>query len=45
MKLNSNRLRNKFRDALHEGVAPISETEFSRLIKAYQYLNKRILRK
>lgn len=42
---NSNRLRNKLRDAMQEGLAPISDADFSRIIRAFQYLNKRISRK
>lgn len=42
---NSNRLRNKFRDAMHEGIAPISDADFSRLVRVFQYLTKRIIRK
>lgn len=42
---NSNRLRHKFRDAMQEGLAPISDADFSRLVRAFQYLTKRITRK
>jgi len=42
---NSNRLRNKLRDTMQEGLAPISDADFSRIIRAYQYLTQRIVRK
>ncbi len=42
---NTNRLRNYFRDAMQEGIAPISDAEFSRIVRAFQYLTKRIIRK
>lgn len=42
---NSNRLRNKFRDAMQEGLAPISDADFFRIVRAFQYLTKRITRK
>lgn len=42
---NSNRLRHKFRDMMHEGIAPISDADFSRLVRVFQYLTKRITRK
>jgi hypothetical protein len=42
---NSNRLRNKFRDTMQEGLAPISAADFSRIVRAFQYLTKRITRK
>jgi hypothetical protein len=42
---NSNRLRNKFRDTMQEGLAPISDADFSRIIRSFQYLTKRITRK
>jgi hypothetical protein len=44
-QFNSNRLRNKFRDAMQEGLAPISDADFSRIVRAFQYLTKRIARK
>jgi len=42
---NSNRLRNHFRDTMQEGLAPISDADFSRIVRAFQYLTKRIIRK
>lgn len=42
---NTNHLRNRFRDAIQEGIAPISDADFSRIVRAYQYLTKRIIRK
>lgn len=42
---NTNRLRNKLRDTMQEGLAPISDAEFSRIARAFQYLTKRLIRK
>jgi hypothetical protein len=42
---NTNRLRNHFRDTMQEGLAPISDADFSRIVRAFQYLTQRITRK
>lgn len=43
--MNTVRLYHRFRTSLCEGLAPISEVEFSRRIRITQYLFKRIQRK